>query len=232
VIARLQRAVRVEDVLLAGWLLIVEPLLLPPVDEGAIFTPNPVEGILGLGALVGLAVCVGVRTAPGVPTGLSTDVLPLVVGPLLGALSFVVADVMNDLGAVGAGPVLVVVLGVLAIGARFTLPPLDVVRRRALVTPFILLAGGAFGQFLSGFSDLFDIGALVRDAQASGLDPVFTVFVAALVLLGVLVFYLLLVFAPRQIAEREGSPGAWATRFALFVLSLAAGATIGGLSGR
>jgi hypothetical protein len=39
----------------------------------------------------------------------------------------------------------------------------------------------------------------------------------------------MLIFAPRQVAEREGSPGSWALRFGLFVLSLVVGATWLGL---
>jgi len=37
------------------------------------------------------------------------------------------------------------------------------------------------------------------------------------------------VFAPRQIAEREGSPASWTVRFVLFVVSLSLGQTVAGL---
>jgi hypothetical protein len=39
----------------------------------------------------------------------------------------------------------------------------------------------------------------------------------------------MLVFAPRQIAEREGSGPSWVVRFLLFVVSMALGQTIAGL---
>ena len=41
----------------------------------------------------------------------------------------------------------------------------------------------------------------------------------------------MLVFAPRQIAEREGTPLNWAVQFAVFMLGLALGTTIHGLAG-
>ncbi len=77
--------------------------------------------------------------------------------------------------------------------------------------------------------DLFDLGALGRDLQAGELDIALAAFLLTLVLISVLVFYVMLVFAPRQVAEREGTPGGWTVRFTLFVASLIVGSTWAGI---
>lgn len=97
------------------------------------------------------------------------------------------------------------------------------------MTPFILVSAGGFGAFMSGLRDLFDLRGLVDGLQAGGLDVALGLFVAGLALLGVLVFYVMLIFAPRQVAEREGSRGTWALRFLLFVVCLTIGETWSGL---
>jgi hypothetical protein len=228
-IERLRRAARFEDLLLAAWLVLVEPLLMPssPALESA---PSTFDGLLGLAGLIGLAVCIGARSAPGVLSGLITgNEIAWMVGPLIGAFALVVDTTIENLAIADAGPVLAAGLVGLAVLARFRVPPLDGRPRRLLVTPFILLSAGAFGEFMSGLRDLFDLRELVDGVQASGLDVALGLFVAGLALLGVLVFYVMLIFAPRQVAEREGSPGTWALRFLLFVVCLTIGETWSGL---
>jgi len=68
------------------------------------------------------------------------------------------------------------------------------------------------------------VAAMTERGGAAG-----TLFVVLIATLGVAVFYAMLVFAPRQIAEREGSGPSWAVRFVLFVVSMALGQTIAGL---
>ena len=86
-----------------------------------------------------------------------------------------------------------------------------------------------FGQFLSGIADIFDLrpilGNLASDPGGVGLLLGFGT-------LGVLIFYVMLVFAPRQVAEREGSLLNWAFRFLVFLLALTIGTTWAGLLGR
>ena len=124
--------------------------------------------------------------------------------------------------------ILPLVLAVIAaLVARWRLPPLSAEQRRALVTPFILAASGFFGSFLVGLTDLFDIRTLIA-AVTTG-DGGWSLFVVGIATLGVLIFYLMLVFAPRQIAEREGTPRTWAVRFAVFLVGLSLGTTLHGL---
>jgi hypothetical protein len=229
VIERLRAAVRVEDLLLAAWLIVVEPLL-APADPAGSSGPSVLEGVLGLAGLIGLAVCIGARSAPGVISGLTAGgEVAWTIGPLIGAFALVVDETREDLALGDAGPVIAVVLVVIAVLARWRGPVLDARQRRALVTPFILVAGGAFGEFLSGLRDLFDLRDLFASLDAGGLDVGLAVFVVGLALLGVIVFYVMLIYAPRQVAEREGSPGSWAFRFVVFVVSLVIGTTLAGV---
>jgi len=228
VIDRLRRAVRLEDLLLAAWLVLVEPLLAAP-DSTAAMGPSLLEGLIGVAGLLGLAVCLGARARPEVRTVLfAGNEVAWLIGPLLGALAFVVDETTEDLGLTGVGPVLALGLIGIAVVARLRLRPLSAPERRALVTPFVIVAGGSFGEFLAGLRDLFDLSDLGALIGASGVELGLAAFVVAAVLLGILVFYVMLVFAPRQVAEREGTPGQWIARFLLFLASLIVGATWAG----
>lgn len=228
-IARFRSAARLEDLLLAVLLVFVEPLLSTgvPVD---LRTPSSLEGVLGVVGLAGLAICIGARSAPGVTTGLvASGEIAWTIGPLIGAFALVLDTTIRNLGNTDAGPVLALILVGLAVVARFGMPPLDAIRRRALVTPFILMSAGAFGDFMSGLRDLFDLRGLMDSLRAGGFDIGLGLFAVVLALAGVLIFYLMLIFAPRQVAEHEGSQGTWALRFLLFVVSLTIGQTWLGL---
>jgi hypothetical protein len=228
VIERLRGTVRVEDVLLAAWLILVEPLLGPASDTPS--GPSPVEGLIGLVGLIGLAICIGARSEPGVVSGLSVGgEVAWAVGPLIGAFALVLDETREDLALGDIGPVIALALLTVALLARFRLPALDAVRRRALVTPFILASGGSFGEFLGGLRDVFDLRGLFEGFQRGGIELTLGLFLLAFLLLGVLVFYVMLVFAPRQVAEREGTPGSWALRFLLFLVSLIVGSTWAGV---
>ncbi|MFI5255405.1 MAG: hypothetical protein ACHQ15_08110, partial [Candidatus Limnocylindrales bacterium] len=199
---RLRRHLRLEDALLFGWLVLVAPLL--PIfgaTAGANNGPQPLLGLLDLVALVGLAAGLGARSAPGVVPGLvSGGDFRYALGPLVGALFLAIDDTVANLDPGGSvGPFLVLALIGIGLVARFRLPPLAAAQRRALVTPFILATSGYFGQFLSGIARIFDLRPILGDLTS---DPRAVAFALAIGTLGVLVFYLMLVFAPRQVAER------------------------------
>lgn len=225
--------VRPEDLLLFAWL-VLQPTLFPVAsavaDAGS--RRDLVGGLLDLVALCLAAACVGARSRPGVQSGLvgGSDGIAYAVGPLFGAVAFVVDNTTERLGlSDGSLAILPIALAVLAaVVARLRVPPLSGEQRRALVTPFILATSGFFSSFLSGITELFDIRSLIA-AFGGPDDPRWTLFVLAIATLGVLVFYLMLVFAPRQIAEREGTPSSWAIRFGVFILGLSLGTTIHGL---
>ncbi len=96
------------------------------------------------------------------------------------------------------------------------------------MTPFVLVSGGLFSAFLAGLASLFDIGLLADSAgQPGALAP--TLLTAAIALVGAAIFYVMLVFAPRQVAEAEGSGRTWIVRFGVFVLGLLLGHSLAGV---
>ena len=225
------RHLRIEDALLFGWLLL-QPTLFPAASAiaAAGSRRDLTGGLLDLAALVLAAVCVGARSRPGVQSGLvgGSDGIAYAVGPLFGAVAFVLDNTVERLDLTDSLAILPLVLAVLAaLVARWRLPPLSAEQRRALVTPFILAASGFFGSFLVGLTDLFDIRTLIAAVTAG--DGGWSLCVVGIATLGVLVFYLMLVFAPRQIAEREGTTRTWAVRFVVFLVGLSLGTTLHGL---
>jgi hypothetical protein len=226
----LGRHIRAEDLLLFAWL-IVRPLVLPAggsVVGGS--DRDPVGGLLDLVALCGASACVASRSRPGVQSGLLGDQgVAYAVGPLVGAVAFAIDDCAARLGLTGGLALIPIAVPIaVAVAARFLLPPLSAEGRRALVAPFVLATSGFFGSFLASFTDVFDLrwlaDSLTRPDQAPGALAILGV-----ASLGTLIFYLMLVFAPRQIAQREGTTATWAVRFAVFLDGLAIGTTISGL---
>jgi hypothetical protein len=225
-----RRHIRVEDVVLAVWLIAIAPLLSSNPGSAPSGGPDPILGLLDMVGLLAFAACLGARSQPDVDSGVVAGTeLRYAVGPLFGALAFTLDDVRARLGLDGGLALLpIVAAGVVALVARFRLGPLAAVQRRALVTPFVLVTSRFFGDVVGGFTDLFDLRQLAAAVIAPG-GAVGTVFVVGIAILGVALFYVMLVFAPRQIAEREGSPGTWAVRFLVFVVSLALGQTLAGM---
>ncbi len=228
-IERLRHAVRLEDVLLAGWLILVDPLLAAASSRSAT-EPGPLDGVLRLIGLAGLAICIGSRSVAGVASGLTSGrEISWTVGPLFGAFALVLDQTTTNLGLGDAGPLLILILIVLAVAARFRMPALDWPTRRALVTPFILVSSGSFGAFLSGLRDAFDLRSLLGGLAGSNQGIEFGLFVVGILLLGVVIFYVMLIYAPRQVAEKEGSGRTWAIRYLLFVARLTVGTTLAAL---
>ncbi|MGH2464529.1 MAG: hypothetical protein ACRDGI_03635, partial [Candidatus Limnocylindrales bacterium] len=66
-------------------------------------------------------------------------------------------------------------------------------------------------------------GSLAGAFSGAGFDPGSVVFAAAALLAFAGVYYAMLVYAPRQVAEAEGGLGAWLARFGLFIVSVGLG---------
>ncbi len=228
ILVGLRRHLRVEDVLLLVWL-IVQPVLFRPSSTSAA-QPNLFFGLADIVALVGLAACVAARSRPGLVSGIVANGTVLgAVGPLCGAVVLAIDDTSTNLGLGSDAALLPVALAIgAAIAARWLMPPLSTEQRRALVTPFVVVTSGFFGRFLSGLADFFDLRQLAASASSSTAGPGLTALVLGFAIAGVAVFYAMLVFAPRQVADREGSPRTWLVRFAVFAISLALGQTLAG----
>jgi hypothetical protein len=211
-----------EDWLLAAWVAVASPILFRqqggggPFDSGA-----PLLGLLRLLAVAGALVCLTARR----PAQESTDrrsslVLGGAIGPLVGALLLVTISGFTglDLGS-GVGVVLVIVALVAMIVVHVAVPPLSIPIRRALITPFVLVSGGLFWTFIAAISgepgSATPAAVLSNPGEGLGLGAFLLAFSA--------VFYTMLIYAPRQVAEREGGLVTWALRYALFVAGVVAG---------
>ncbi|HET9457973.1 MAG TPA: hypothetical protein VFO78_11560 [Candidatus Limnocylindrales bacterium] len=226
---RMRSAFRVEDLLLLGWGAVGWPLtavLFGSVDLGSIFdVGHPVRGLLWVGATVGALVVLGSRNADEPPdrTEEALGRRLATFGPLVGGMSLVAAGGFAALGLPedpAMGLVFVVSIVLIVAAGLGRQKPLPRATRRALVTPFILVAAGLFNGTMASIAPG---PANVGDALGGGLieagENAVLVGLGLVVGLFVLIaapFYAMLVFAPRRLAEPEGSPLAWLLRFALF----------------
>ncbi len=217
---------RIEDVALVGWLLLGPSL--GQIVSGGSSGGGPLSsdrdhlsGVVWIAATV-LAVIVVATRSPGDPAlGFEGAMTPRSYAPLpfLLSLSIVGQTGLDRLGLPSDGVIGVIFLVTMVCYVAYPhLPTLPRTTRRLLIVPFILIAGTVFGGMVADVSSLFDYRALLGDPTTSpsayfgllGLDVLFSA-----------IFYLAFVFAPRMVAEAEGSWKAWLARYALFL-----GATI------
>ncbi len=225
---RLRRWIAIEDVVLSA-VLVVAPVLLG--DRGAASAGSAgggdvdvLGGLIYIVAVIGAIACLATRV-PGesrLDSRERPDARLAAFGPLVGGIGFVGGDGVRKLGLDG-GEIFMGITFVVALLAFALADRLPVVRphvRRALVTPFVLVAAGIFEGIVGDITRGLDPAALVN-VPAAELGLVATV--AAIFVLAAAVFYAMLVYAPRELAE-PGTPGrAWVVRFALFVASTVIG---------
>jgi hypothetical protein len=226
--SRLRRSIRLEDVLLFGWVSFAEPLLTAGArTDGGGHVTDPVLGVLRLLALVAAGAAILTRTA-GEPVDHDEDPVPATIGPLVGGFAMVGYFAFEALAANSpewiTGVAFLVPL--VAVLARSRLPEVPLEARRLLVMPYLMAAGGVFDDLVGNVGDLFDLRLLGGLGSASDAERSFGIFVLLLGVAFAAVFYAMLVLAPRRFILREGSPGTWLVRFGVFLLSLAIGSTV------
>lgn len=211
-----------EDWLLAAWVAVATPLLFRAQGGGGPFDGGaPLLGVLRLGAVLGALICLAARRPPDDARRSGSSVVARgAIGPLTGALLLVAISGCTALGVTsGPGLALVVAAVVVMIVVHVVVPPLGLGIRRALVTPIILVAGGLFWTFIAAVAGEPGSGS---PAAAIG-NPQTAVAAGGFLLAFSAVYYTMLVYAPRQIAEREGGFVTWVLRYLLFVAGVAAG---------
>jgi hypothetical protein len=214
---RSHRAVIVaEDWLLAAWVALATPLLFRvqsgagPFDGGA-----PLLGVIRLGSVFGALICLAARRDPqGVTHGGASILERGAVGPLCGGLLLVAISGFTALD-ITSGPGLAVIAAAIVamILVRVLVPPLPIAVRRALVTPFVMVAGGLFWTFIAAVSGEPGSASVVSAVA----NPQTALAAAGFLLAFSAIYYAMLVYAPRQVAEREGGLLTWILRYALFV---------------
>ena len=222
-LARATFILRAEDLLVVGWVAIASPLLFKiGGDKGPFDAGQPIPGLLRLVAVAGVLICLAARSQPGPGRGTGASMIQRgVVGPFAGGLLLVT---IAGFTALSTPPPLVLAVLVIAaiamIAVHFALPPLSTLARRALVSPFVLIAGGLYWTFIESVIRPSDAAALRRAAAVDlhAATPLLLFLVAFSA-----VYYAMLIYAPRQVAEREGGWVEWLLRYAAFAASIALG---------
>ena len=143
--------------------------------------------------------------------------------PFIAVLGMIGSAGANGLG-LGSADVLFSIAFVAALAAFLfyeKLPVLPASSRRILITPCIIISATIFNGLMA---DLFsevrpaDIGSIV-DTAGFGVAVMLFVFIPG-------VFYLMFVFAPRQLADTEGSWPQWITRYFIYLAAAIPGAAL------
>lgn len=224
-ITRLARdALRLEDVVLIIWVAL-QPIVWRSVGQNPsaagsggldlLDGHDPLLGLVALAAVAGALVCLATRAAD--PSGGAAAPADRgTIGPLTGGLLLATVIGCQNLfgnGDAGFGVALVAVLvASLLPGA---LPAIPVPYRRVLVTPYVLLSASVFSGLIGQISGLFDVHSLLDQGLAATLQVLPPVLGVMLAFCGV--YYLMLVYAPRQLAVADGGVVAWLVRFAVFL---------------
>ncbi|MEO5964802.1 MAG: hypothetical protein ABIR11_04995 [Candidatus Limnocylindrales bacterium] len=225
--ARLAGLLRFEDVLMGAFALIGLPLLdrlLGSRRSGTPAEPTFVVGLFGLVAIAGVIACLATR-GPDERPPLEDSAMTLqgwARFPLAAGVGIVGVRTLPGLG-LDEGPVVGITFLVVFVTALLfpSLPVVAVPVRRVLVTPMALIAAGAFNGILGdGLNDL--VGGFVRGSSPPEVGALWPLILAAIGML-----YVMLVVAPRSIADPGASGVAWLARFGFLLLAVALGAAIG-----
>jgi uncharacterized membrane protein YvlD (DUF360 family) len=227
VLLRLAGLLRIEDLLLALLTAVGVPLLerwlrgAATTDPGG--DPSVLTGILGLLGVAGVIACVLTR-GPDEPPPLEDRELTLqgwARFPLAAGVGIVALETIPGLG-IDPEPFagltfLAVFVGALLFGK---LPIVPVTARRLLVLPMVVLAAGAFDRIIGR-----DLGGMALDLLG-GAQPEVAAF-WPLIVGAVAMLYVMLVVAPRAIADPGSSGFAWTVRFGFLLLVVLLAAVLG-----
>jgi len=227
VVRRLGALLRFEDVLLSLVAVVGLPIVDRLIGSGGDATggttpgePSALAGAFGLVAILGVLACLCTR-GPGESAAFAGSQLTFqgwARFPLMAGVGIVALETVPGLGIdpepfVGLTFLVVIVTAV--IGG--VLPVVPVAVRRSLVTPMALVATGAFDQMIGG-----GLGGTMAAGLLGNGPPEVRAFLP-LIVAAVAVLYVMLVAAPRAIADPGASGLAWTVRFLVLLVSLVAG---------
>ena len=231
-LARFRSLIAWEDTFLALVALAVVPVL-NVAFAGAGGTGSgtravgPVTGVFVLVAIGGIIACLFTR-GPGEPPPLGEGNGLTFQGwvrfPLAAGVSIVAIDTLPSIGLPSGAGGLVFLAVVVSVFAHRWLPVIPVATRRLLVLPMGVVGAGAFDRII-GPTLPHIMGMVTRSPKD---DP--TRAFLPLILAAVLMVYVMLVVAPRSIADPEARGWPWIVRFGLLLAAAALGKTVvGGL---
>jgi hypothetical protein len=205
---------------MAGWVAVASPILFRSGgDRGPFDAEQPLQGLLRLGAVLCVIVCLAVRRPPEASTKTEPSLLNRgAVGPLVGGILLVTISGFTALDTPSRFVLLVLVgAAIVAVVVRFAAPPLPTIARRALVSPFVIVTAGIYWNLIAQLTG--GHGFTITPSQAIA-DPHTAELILGILVAFSAVYYAMLIYAPRQIAEREGGLVEWAIRYVLFAVSI------------
>jgi hypothetical protein len=228
----LPRHIQAEDVTLA-LILIATPFVQPITNLLPVFGPQNdfLGGLVAFLAAVGAMVAMATRVPdenrlekPPTTAAAQQDVLPVriwLVGPFIGAVGFVAGDSLDRMGLPGGDALVGIAFLVAMVAFVFArrLPVVSRTTRRLLVGPFVLLSGAFLQQVAASVTSSF-AGTDVLGQLLALHNPALEVELLGIIGFAALIFYEMLVFAPRELADPGASTRSWAIRFTVFYVSL------------
>jgi hypothetical protein len=215
---------RAEDWLVAAFVALVCPILvLVEGAAGPFDTGQPLQGLLRVVGAIAAVACLVTRSVDRPEEDDHPVLSQATAGPVIGAVALVAASGLANLGLppeLAFPPALIVLVVVSPLYGH--LPAVPTATRRRLAAPFLLASSGIFWSLVDPVrrrTGVADLASMAPEVLALALG----VFVLASA-----IYYAMLVYGPRQIVEREGTPLAWLSRYGLFVASTVLG--IGWLS--
>jgi hypothetical protein len=182
---------------------------------------RPIDGLLGLIGIIGAAICLASHNSdsPNATGSLAT----VMIGPFVGGIMLIAVSTATALSLTTTEAlILIVILAVIAILVRIRLPTIPTIIRRALVTPYVMVSGSLFWRLINEVTG----GNLISQLRTVPLPSFQTIEpVVGFLLAFSTVYYAMLIYAPRQFAESEGSLLSWLIRYLLFALGIWLGAT-------
>ena len=227
----------VADLLLFAWAAVVQPVLFrasaTPETDLFVGRPDVLLGLLHVLAASAAVLALLSRDAdrdPDADARAAEQERELsAAGPTSAGILFVYATGFELFGEGLPDSLIVIVFGVAFVGifVRRWLPPVNGVARRALVTPFIMVAAGIFDQATATTNRLLDLRLLSEIRSGDDFGPL--VLVAGLGVAVSAFYYAMLIFAPRRLAGDDAPGPVWVLRYVVFLASVMIGVTLGGL---
>jgi len=224
-LVRIASAIRLEDWILAGWIAIAAPIAGRIDGSAGPFDPGrPIDGVLCIAGVLGALICLATGRSDAPDAGPGTfNWAPI--GPLTGGLLLVAISGSTALGLADVAGWAVVIGGIVVVVAvRLRWPALPTSVRRMLVTPFLVATGGIFWTIVDQVAGGSSLLGLATIGTGGSITPIGTLaFVAAALAAFSAVYYAMLIYAPRQVAEPEGGPVTWLVRYGIFLTSVVVG---------
>jgi len=223
---RVAAAIRPEDWLLAGWIAVAAPIAGRIDGSAGPFDPGrPIDGVLCIAGVLGALICLATGRSDAPATVGRGTLQWAATGPLTGGLLLVAFSGSAALGLTDTAGWAVVIAGLIVVVAvRLRWPALPTPVRRMLVTPFLLATGGIFWTIVDQVAGGSSLLGLATVQTGGSVQPIGTLaFVGAALAAFSAVYYAMLVYAPRQVAEPEGGPVTWLFRYGIFLVSVVVG---------